>query len=148
MRVLITGMSATGKSTVVRELRARGYPAWDADDDGFTEPREHGGWGWRTDLVDALLATEGLVVLAGCADEQRDYAFDLTILLTVPEEELLRRLGSRTTGAYGSTAAERDRVLEDRRVVEPLLRAVADLVIDTTAPLEDVVAHVERALTA
>jgi dephospho-CoA kinase len=31
-------MSATGKSTVVRELRRRGFAAYDADDDGCTEP--------------------------------------------------------------------------------------------------------------
>jgi dephospho-CoA kinase len=31
-RVLLTGMSATGKSAVVRKLAARGYKAIDTDD--------------------------------------------------------------------------------------------------------------------
>lgn len=35
-RVLLTGMSGTGKSTVIRELAARGYKAIDADDDGWS----------------------------------------------------------------------------------------------------------------
>jgi dephospho-CoA kinase len=38
MRVLLTGMSATGKSALVRELQRRGYTAYDADDHGFSEP--------------------------------------------------------------------------------------------------------------
>jgi predicted ATPase len=36
-RVLLTGMSGTGKSTVVRELAARGYKAVDADEGGLSE---------------------------------------------------------------------------------------------------------------
>ena len=47
MHVLITGMSGVGKSTLVGELRERGYAAYDADDDGFAEPRADGRWGWR-----------------------------------------------------------------------------------------------------
>ena len=33
MDVLITGMSGAGKSPLVRELRERGYTAYDADDE-------------------------------------------------------------------------------------------------------------------
>ena len=36
-RVLLTGMSGTGKSTVVAELAARGYKAVDADDPALSE---------------------------------------------------------------------------------------------------------------
>ena len=36
MRILLTGMSESGKSTLVQELRRRGYAAYDADDDGFS----------------------------------------------------------------------------------------------------------------
>ncbi len=57
MHVLITGMSGTGKSALVLELRKRGNIAYDADDDGFSEPRRDGRWGWRAEQVvaDALL---------------------------------------------------------------------------------------------
>jgi len=40
-RVLITGMSGTGKSSVVRELVARGYKAVDPDD-GWCESQPDG----------------------------------------------------------------------------------------------------------
>ena len=42
MRVLITGMSGTGKSALVHELRRRGLRGFDADEDGFSEPRADG----------------------------------------------------------------------------------------------------------
>ena len=37
-----TGVSGTGKSSLVKELRRRGYVAFDADDDGFTAPTADG----------------------------------------------------------------------------------------------------------
>ena len=36
-RVLLTGMSGTGKSTLIHELGARGYKAIDTDSDEWSE---------------------------------------------------------------------------------------------------------------
>jgi dephospho-CoA kinase len=135
MRVLLTGMSGTGKSALVHELRGRGYRAHDADD-GFSEPRADGRWGWRTDLVAELLAREPerLLFFAGCSEEQAELPFDYRVLLTAPEAVLVERLRTRTGNAYGRDERELAQVLADRAEVEPLLRRSADLVLATTGP--------------
>jgi shikimate kinase len=135
MRVLLTGMSGTGKSTLVHELRRRGYAAHDADD-GFAEPRADGRWGWRADLIAELLARapDRLLFFAGCSEEQAELPFDYRVLLTAPRPVLVERLRTRTTNAYGRDHDELARVLADLVEVEPLLRRSADLILTTTRP--------------
>jgi uridine kinase len=141
MRILLTGMSGSGKSTLVHELRRRGYSAYDADEDGFTEPRAEGRWAWRADAVGSLLAQipDGdLLFFAGCSEEQIELPFEYRVLLTVPEDELVTRLSSRTSNSYGRTPSQRSQVLADLAHVEPLLRRSADLVLSTAPPVAEV----------
>jgi broad-specificity NMP kinase len=136
MHVLITGMSGTGKSSLVLELRSRGYTAYDADDDGFSEPRTEGRWGWRAAQVAELLADrqDQLLFFAGCSEEQAELPFTCRILLTAPEPVLVERLRLRTNSTYGKGEDELAQVLADRAEIEPLLRRSADLVLSTTEP--------------
>ena len=68
-RVLLTGMSGTGKSSVIGELAALGYKAIDTDD-GWCEPLPDGRQRWREDAIAALLdaADADVVFIAGCDD--------------------------------------------------------------------------------
>jgi len=137
MRVLLTGMSGVGKSTLVAELRRRGCLARDADDDGFSEPREDGRWGWRRERVAALLATataERPLYFAGCSEEQAELPFDYRVLLTAPRPVLVERLRTRASDGHGGTEEELAQVLDDLEHVEPLLRRSADLVLSGTVP--------------
>ncbi len=134
MHVLITGMSGTGKSALVLELRKRGYIAYDADDDGFSEPRRDGRWGWRAAQVAELLNRSGdqLLFFAGCSEEQAELPFDYRVLLTAPEPVLVDRLQKRTNNSYGRDERELSQVRADLAEIEPLLRRSADLVLVTT----------------
>jgi shikimate kinase len=144
-RVLLTGLSGTGKSSVVRELTARGYKAVDTDD-GWCEPLPDGRQQWRKDAVERLLDTEDADVLfvAGCEENQVRFhlRFDHIVLLSAPLETLLERLGTRTDNPYGKAPEEQRRFLEDVETVDPLLRQGATAEIRTTAPLDEVVATI------
>jgi shikimate kinase len=140
MRVLITGMSGAGKSALVHELRRRGLRAFDADEDGFSEPRADGRWGWRANRVAALLGEpgDGPLFFAGCSEEQAALPFDYRVLLTAPVDVLLERLRTRTGNRYGQSPAQQEQVLADLADVEPLLRRSSDLVLETIEPPERV----------
>jgi len=146
-RVLLTGMSGTGKSSVIEALAARGYKAVDTDD-GWCEPLPDGRQRWREDAIERLLAVEDADVLfvARCEENQVRFEpqFNVIILLSAPVEVLAERLASRTGNPYGRTPGELRRVFDDLQAVEPLLRAVADHEIRTTMPLSDVVTTVLR----
>jgi dephospho-CoA kinase len=150
-RVLLTGMSGTGKSSVVRALAARGYKAVDTDD-GWSEPLPDGRQQWREDAIDRLLDTEDADVLfvAGCEENQAQFhaRFDHIVLLSAPVETLLERVATRTGNPYGKSSDELSRILDDLENVEPLLRRVADHEIRTTAPLDEIVEDVLRLVDA
>lgn len=158
-RVLITGMSGTGKSTVIAALAARGYKAVDTDygglsdvvavpDDVQTGLDRGQDWVWREDRIHALLATDDadVLFLAGCAPNQGAFypRFDHIILLSAPAHVIVERLTARTNNPYGSRPEDVARTLDLLESVEPLLRGGAGHEIDTSIPLDQVVTQVLR----
>jgi dephospho-CoA kinase len=161
-RVLLTGISAVGKSTLIVELKARGFNAVDLDSPEWSEwvdytpaPNEPGSpvepnrdWVWRHDRVEALLRrhSDGVLFISGCSINQSKLypLLDHVVLLTAPPAITIERLTTRTTNSYGKRSGELARVLELKESVEPLLRKRATLEIDTAAPLSDVLATLLR----
>jgi len=152
-------MSGTGKSSVIGALAARGYRAVDADASGLSEvvsvpDDELTGlgpgldWVWREDRIRDLLATDdtGVLFLGGCSPNHGLFypRFDHIILLTVPAGVIVERFATRTTNPFGKRLEEVARTLDLIHTVEPLLRRGAGHVIDTSIPLDRVVAEVLR----
>jgi dephospho-CoA kinase len=157
-RILLTGMSGVGKSTVIGRLAAQGYKAIDLDDLAWSEwvdSAEGEGpsplhpardWVWREDRVQDLLATEDVDVLflSGCAPNlgRFHHQFDSIVLLSAPAAVMVERLADRDTNSYGKHPEEVARSLQFKETVEPRLRSIAHLEVDTSAPLDEVVAAV------
>jgi dephospho-CoA kinase len=149
--VLVTGMSGAGKSTVLRELSARGYETVDTDDAGWIEVVD-GEPLWLEPKIHALLDRPRSVPLfvQGTVANQGRFAsrFDEVVLLTAPIEVLLERIRGRSTNDFGKAEDERAAVVRDHREVEPLLRASATSVIDTRQALPAVVQQLVRIVEA
>jgi broad-specificity NMP kinase len=138
MRILVTGMSGTGKSALMSEFASRGYFAVDVDDPtlGLSYPRAGGEAAWNVHAIRTLLShtTASPVFLAGCSDEQVELygEFDYIVLLSAPPETLRERLALRVGNNYGKSPEQLAAVLRYDETVEPLLRRRADLEIVTT----------------
>jgi shikimate kinase len=144
--VLITGMSGTGKSTVLAELARRGHRVVDTSHGDWIEDVPLAGGEvepmWRERRMAELLErhTSGALFIGGCvANQGRFYdRFAAVVLLSAPEDVLLERIATRDTNDFGKTAEERARIVADLRTVEPLLRAGAGHEIDTLRPPAEV----------
>ncbi len=146
IRVLITGMSGTGKSSVVGELVALGYRAIDTDYDDWHEWVEFEGqfdWVWREERMRQLLALDepGLLFISGTSPNQGLFypRFDHIILLSAPASTILQRLASRSNNAFGKSADDLDHILADIELIEPVLRRGSTAEINTEVPLDRVV---------
>jgi dephospho-CoA kinase len=143
-RVLVTGMSGVGKSTLLDELASRGYPTVDTDYGDFHEMVD-GERMWRRDRVESLLRTAadgepGVLFVQGTVRNQGSFRawFDHVVLLSAPVAVLVERLSTRTTNSYGKDPAELAETLEYVETVEPLLRASATLEVVTTVSVAKV----------
>jgi hypothetical protein len=157
--VWVTGNSGTGKSTVCGMLRAHGYVAFDADEDGFSRwiDRAKGevvvdppdpvpqGWldryGWAIDRERVeTLAEESrsrLAFLCGSAENETDVRdlFDAMVCLVTDEDTLRYRLATRTTNTFGQHPEELAATLEWNPRMRAIYESYEATIIDTSVPV-------------
>ena len=140
-RVLVTGMSGVGKSTLLEGLAQRGHAVVDTDYDGWVlkdgrwdEPRMHD-----------LLKHAGSIVVSGTVENQvrfYDY-FDHVVLLSAPLQTLLDRVTKTSSNPYEKRAEEQEEIAGYLETVEPVLRRGATFELDGRSEPASLVAAVE-----
>lgn len=143
-RILITGMSGAGKSTVVRELISMGFHAVDSDY-GYVRVDDEGYQMWDEAAVRRLLddPVADALYFAGCEENMVDFLpdFDSIVLLTAPAEVFLERVKTRDNNPFGKLETDVDRITFDIEHIEPRLKNIADVEIRTDEDLELVIAQ-------
>ncbi|GAA2756445.1 AAA family ATPase [Actinopolymorpha rutila] len=132
-RVLVTGMSGAGKSTVLEELRRRGVPTVDTDYDGWVLPDGT----WDEGRMAVLLAAHHDLAVSGTVSNQGRFydRFEQVVLLTAPLDVLLDRVRRRSNNPYGRTVQQQEEIRKYVEEVEPLLRDRATLELDGRLPI-------------
>lgn len=147
---MIEGVSGTGKTTVCRELRRRGYHAINGDTDLAyqgdpetgepTDGRTHEHHIWHVEKVKSLIANqeEALTFFCGGSRNHNKFLdlFDGVFILEVDVATLNRRLDERTD-EWGHDLEERELVWRLHRTGEDL--PPEGIRIDATAPVTRVV---------
>jgi broad-specificity NMP kinase len=112
----VTGMSGTGKSTVLAELKRRAHRVGNTDDPGWiVEVSTAGGAEplWDLERINKLVDAHhtGWLFIAGCvANQGAAYGrFDAVVLLSAPVEVILGRVADRAN-PFGSTAEDRTKI--------------------------------------
>ena len=144
-RVLVTGMSGAGKTTILDELRRRGHLTVDTDYDRWDLPDGT----WDEHRMDRMLARHPDVTVSGTVENQARFydRFEHVVLLSAPLEVLFERVSTRTNNPYGKTVEQRAEIASYVQTVEPLLRRGATLELDGQSPVSELADAIDRLVT-
>lgn len=153
---LVEGVSATGKTSVCRELNRRGYQAINGDRELAyqgnpetgepTDTADHEHHIWDVGRVRAIVADQQERATFFCGGSRNFPAFldlfDDVFVLDIDIDTLHRRLDERPPGEWGSTQSERDLIVRLHRSKDDIPQI--GVVVDATRPLPEVVDEILR----
>jgi dephospho-CoA kinase len=170
----ITGVSGSGKSAVWQGLKARGYDAFDTDEDGFAKwhnnqngyvhPKssvkpeqrteeflEIHSWKVPRQEIEELAgrATAKAIFLCGVASNENELwdLFKAVFELVIDDEMLKHRLLTRTNNDWGKQPHELQKTLEEQHNIDQKQNKFDRIVIDATRPIEVVVEEILQKVT-
>jgi thymidylate kinase len=167
--IYITGISGSGKSEILKELKARGYKAYGTDEDGVSafydnetnellenpptkandrtpEWRARYTWKMSRQRVEELAreAQNKNVFLCGVAANENEVwdLFSKTLALVIDEETLRHRIATRTSNNFGQVPHELESILEWQESANDNYRKFGVTMIDATQSVDKVVDNV------
>jgi len=168
MKVLITGISGTGKSTVAKALAEQEYKTIDVDKvDGLCHwfHRETGvvvdykaelnaefvkSHAWLCDRkkLEQLISSNKTVLVFGMADNfnELEELFDKTILLQCSPEMFLDRIMQREDNEFGKHPEIQQLLLETYKEFECRAIKVGAVVVDASKHVDEVVNDIRKLL--
>lgn len=167
----INGISGAGKSTILSELRNRGYASYDVDEPGPVTARWHNiktgyihpkssikaadrtatflaehVWSVLPNEVEALkISTDSKpVFFGGAVANEHEFTglCDRVFSLVVDDQTMLQRLARRTTNDWGKSPLERTLSLESNRALADTYKALKYTIIDASKPVNDIVSEI------
>ena len=149
-KVLLTGMSGVGKSTILNQLKVEGFLTVDLDNSGWInyDVKEEDYLMDTTKIIDFITLHEKEVVfLAGTTINQiHIYPYlDFVISLTAPLEVMKERIQNRENNPFGKTEDEWSKIVSDKVTFEEQIFKSSDYVISTDKPLQDVLKEIYEA---
>lgn len=166
MKVLITGWSGTGKTTICQELRRRQLNAFDGDNvpnlstwvsrntgeklgRGYPKDYSHEryDWNWDSQTLHDLLTGNDDIFLCGNANNAPDFYSYFTHLffLDISPSEQRRRIGVRTEHDYGKDLTVQNMVIEQQLAIIAKAKDLGGIIINAHRPpsaiVDDILEH-------
>jgi dephospho-CoA kinase len=161
--IYVTGIAGSGKSTVCKELKKRGYDSYDVDQPGISAaydnktgnivkvpdsdvrpPKWFESHSWR--MVDGAIDTLkeraklGTVFLCGATTANENAGvFDQTIYLHIDEPTLRKRLAKREGNDFGKSEHELNQILAFHKTATDKYKNDRVKIVDATQTLNNVV---------